>query len=167
MLPLVAVCVLAADPAPVEFAGMKATPPAGWKQKELPPGSMRAAQFALPKADGDKEDADLALFVFPGGAGTPKQNLDRQLAKFLDSGRTVKDGKVPVGPVEATYQDITGTYKKKPFPMSQDFTPVSDYRQLYVLFEKDGKQYYLTLLGPKATVEKHRAAFEGWLKSFK
>ena len=167
MLPLIAVCVLAADPTPVEFAGMKATPPAAWKVKELPPNSMRSAQFTLPKADNDPDDGDLALFVFPGGAGTPKQNLDRQLAKFLDAGRTDKESKVTVGPVEATYQDVAGTFKKKPFPMSTDFTPVPDYRQLYVLFDKDGKQYYLTLLGPKATVEKHKAGFEGWLKSFK
>lgn len=167
MLSMIAVCVLAADPAPVEFAGMKATPPASWKQKELPANSLRAAQFALPKVDGDKEDADLALFVFPGGAGTPKQNLERQLAKFQETGRTVKDSKIKFGPIEATYQDISGTYKKKPFPMSQEFTPVPDYRQLYVLFEKDGKQYYLNLLGAKTTVEKHKPALEAWLKSFK
>ena len=135
--------------------------------KPLPPNSMRAAQFTLPKVETDPEDADLALFVFPGGAGTSKQNLDRQLAKFLDDGRTVKDGKVPVGPIEATYQDVSGTFKKKPFPMSTDFKPVPGFRQLYVLFEKDGQQFYLTLLGPKATVEKHKAAFEEWLKSFK
>lgn len=166
MLPLVIACALAADPAPVEFAGMTATPPAAWKLKDTP-GAMRTAQFVVPKADGDPEDADVSLFMFPGGAGTPKQNLDRQLARFLDTGRTVKEGKVMVGPVEATYQDITGTYKKKASPMAPDFKPMPDFRQLYVLFEKDGKQYYLWLVGPKATVEKQKAGFEGWLKSFK
>lgn len=166
MLPLL-VFTLAADPTPVEFAGLKATPPAAWKQKELPPNSMRSATFALPKADNDPDDADLGLFVFSGGAGAPKQNLDRQLGKFLDEGRAVKDGKVMVGPVEATYQDVSGTFKKRPSPMSTEFKPVPDYRQLYVLFEKDGKQFYMTLLGPKATVEKHKKDFEGWLKSFK
>ena len=166
MLTLI-LCALATDPAPVEFAGLTATPPAEWKVKALPPNSMRSAQFTLPKADGDPDDGDLALFVFPGGAGTPQQNLDRQLAKFLDDGRAVKDGKVKVGPLEATYQDVSGTFKKKPFPMSQEFTPVKDYRQLYVLFEKDNKQFYMTLLGPKTTVEKHKTPFEGWLKSFK
>jgi hypothetical protein len=156
--------VVLADP--VSFAGMSATPPAGWKA-EKPSNSMRLAQFRLPKADGDPDDAELALFEFPGGAGTPKQNLDRQLAKFAADGRVDKTGKTAVGPIEATYQDLTGTYKKKPFPMSSDFTAIPDYRQLYVLFEKGDKQFYLTLLGPKATVEKHKADFEGWLKSFK
>ena len=45
---------------------------------------------------------------------------------------------------------------------------MADFRQLYVLFEAaDGKQYYLTLLGPQKTVEKHKKAFEEWLKNFK
>ena len=49
-----------------------------------------------------------------------------------------------------------------------DFTLVKDYRQLYVVFEgKDGKQYYATLLGGKATVEKHKKPFEEFLKNFK
>ena len=57
---------------------------------------------------------------------------------------------------------------KKAFPMAKDFTKMENYRQLYVVFEaKDGKQYYLTLLGPKDTVEKHKKGFEEFLKNFK
>ena len=41
-----------------------------------------------------------------GGSGTVKQNLDRQLAKFVADGRKDKTDKVMVGPIEATYQDI-------------------------------------------------------------
>jgi hypothetical protein len=129
---------------------------------------MRMAQFKLPKADGDKEDAELALFVFPGGSGTVKQNLDRQLAKFLEDGRKDKTDKIKVGTIDATYQDVSGTYKKKPFPQAEKFTPVPDQRQLYVVFEAaDGKQYYMTLLGGAKTIEKHKKGFEDWLKSFK
>ena len=151
----------------VEMAGMKSTTPEGWKE-ETPSSSMRMGQFKLPKADKDKEDAELALFVFPGGSGTVKQNLERQVVKFLEDGRKEKVAKIKVGKIEATYQDVTGTYKKKPFPMAEKFTPVPDYRQLYVVFEaEDGKQYYMLLLGPTATVEKHKKGFEEWLKNFK
>ena len=151
----------------VELAGMKSTTPETWKE-ETPSSQMRMGQFKLPKAEGDKEDAELALFVFPGGSGTVKQNLDRQLAKFVEEGRKDKSDKIKVGEIEATYQDVTGTFKKKPFPMAEKFTPVEGYRQLYVVFEdKGGKQYYMTLLGPAKTVEKHKPAFEEWLKNFK
>jgi hypothetical protein len=152
----------------VELAGMKSTTPAAWKEKELKPGSMRLVQFDVPKAEGDKEDAEVAVFVFPGGSGTAKQNLDRQLAKFVEEGRKDKTDKVKVGPIEAVYQDVTGTFKKKDFPMAEKFTPQENYRQLYVLFEgKDGKQYYLWLLGPAKTVEGNKKDFEEWLKNFK
>ena len=151
----------------VELAGMKSTTPADWKE-EAPSNTMRTAQFRLPKAEGDKDDAELALFMFPGGAGTAKQNLDRQLAKFAEQGRKEKSEKTTVGGLDATYQDVSGTYKKKAFPMATDFTPVENYRQLYVLFEgKDGKQYYMTLLGPAKTVEKHEKGFKEFLKNFK
>src|SRR4051812_10506198 len=65
----------------VEFAGMKSTTPADWKE-ESPSSNMRAYQFKLPKAEGDKEDAELALFFFKGGSGTVDQNLERQRKKF-------------------------------------------------------------------------------------
>ncbi|OWK37559.1 hypothetical protein [Fimbriiglobus ruber] len=151
----------------VELAGLKSTTPADWKE-ETPSNAMRMAQFKLPKAEGDADDAELAVFVFPGGSGTVKQNLDRQLAKFVEEGRKEKSDKIKVGEIEAAYQDVSGTFKKKKFPMAQDFTPVTGFRQLYVVFEgKDNKQYYMTLLGPIKTVEKHKKGFEEWLKNFK
>jgi hypothetical protein len=155
----------------VELAGMKSTTPADWKQ-ETPTSTMRLTQFKLPKAEGDKEDAELALFVFPGGSGTVQQNLDRQVAKFEKAAGKdkveQKVDKIKVGTIEATYQDVAGTYIKKPFPMAEKGIAIPDYRQLYVVFEsKDGKQYYMTLLGPAKTVEKHKKAFEEWLKNFK
>jgi hypothetical protein len=153
---------------PFEFAGLKSKLPEEWKPAPLPPGGMRFAQFKLPKADGDLEEGDLALFVFPGGAGTKEQNLARQTAKFVPEGRTEKRDEIKVGTYAATYQDVAGTFLKKPFPMAQTGTPTPNYRQLYVLFEgKDGKQYYMTLIGPAKTIAKHEAAFKGWLASMK
>jgi len=151
----------------VEMAGLKATTPAEWKD-EKPSSNMRFQQFKLPKAEKDAADAELAFFVFPGGSGTVEQNLKRQLDKFVEDGRTDKVAKIKVGEIEATYQDVAGTFKKKAFPMATDFTKVEGQRQLYVVFEAvDKKQYYLTLLGSKDTVEKHKKSFEDFLKSFR
>jgi hypothetical protein len=152
----------------VALGGLKSTTPAAWKEKELPKGSMRMAQFTVPKAEGDKDDAEVAIFVFPGGSGTVKQNLERQLAKFVADGRKETVDKIKVGDLEATYQDVTGTFLKKPFPMAEKGTPVEGYRQLYVVFEAgDGKQYYLWLLGPAKTVGDHKKGFDEFLKGFK
>lgn len=157
-------------PKPVEVAGMKATPPTGWKS-EKPSNTMRIHQFKLPREKDDSEDAELAVFFFATASGSVEQNLKRQVAKFnpADGKDKVEEkvDKIKVGPVEATYQDVSGTFVKKANPMAKDGTPMPNYRQLYVVFETKDGQYYMTLLGPAKTVEKHKKDFESWLESFK
>ncbi len=158
--------------ATVEVAGMKSTAPADWKE-EAPSNSMRQTQFKLPKAEGDKDDAELAVFYFKGGgAGSLDANLKRQTAKFTpaegkDKVEETVDKKFKVGSVAAVYQDVKGTFLKKPFPMAEKGTPMPGYRQLYVVFESKDGQYYMTLLGGEKTVEKHKKAFDEFLKNFK
>lgn len=150
----------------VEVAGLSATVPAAWK-KEKPSNAMRVAQYSLPKVAGDADDAELSVFAFPGGSGSLKANLARQTAAFVDAGRTASDKEVKIAGHDATLQDVTGTFKKKPFPMAEDFQPVENYRQLYVVFEANKQQVYIKLLGPKETVAKHQKEFEAFLASFK
>jgi hypothetical protein len=160
----------------VELAGMKSVTPASWKEEPLPPKSMRMMQFKLPKAEGDSEDAELALFALRGG-GSVQANLERQEKKFDLGGKKAEDAiktdKIKVGSHEAVLQDIKGTLLKKfpPFDPNAKITRVPDYEQIYVIFEaKEGDGtilYSMTLLGPAKTVEKHKKEFEGWLKNFK
>lgn len=157
----------------VEMAGMKATAPADWKE-EPPANNMRLTQFKLPKADGDSEDASLVVFFFRGGgSGSAEQNLKRQSDKFKPADgkdkveeTVTKDFKV--GKLTAVYQDVKGVFqfKSAPFDPNAKVTPKPNFRQLYVLFDGPDGQYYLTLLGPEKTVEKHKKAFDDWLKSF-
>lgn len=160
----------------VEWGALKSATPAGWKE-EKPTSSMRLAQFKLPKADGDPADAELALFLLKGGGGV-EANLDRQVKKFeMPAGKKtedcVKTEKIKVGGNEGVYQDVTGTYLSKfpPFDPNAKVTKLADYRQLYVIFEIAGGAnagtYSVTLLGPTKTVEKHKKAFEEWVKAFK
>jgi|YNPBryunderm2012_1023409.scaffolds.fasta_scaffold24169_2 hypothetical protein len=155
----------------VELAGMKSVAPASWKQ-EPPSNEMRAAQFKLPKVEGDPEDAALVVFYFRGGSGSVEQNLKRQEAKFDLSNAKKEDVKVEkakVGPIDATYQDIRGTYLSKfpPFAPNAKITRKENYRQLYVVFTGKDGEYYISLLGPEKTVAKYKPGFDEWLKNFK
>ena len=167
---------LRADDKVVEWGLLKTdATPAGWK-KEVPMDKLglRVGQFKLPKAEGDKEDAELVLFISPGGGGV-EQNLDRQVKKFeLEKDAKPKVSKIKVAKEDATYQDISGTFlrKKAPFDPNEKPTRYEGYRQLYVIFEgKTAKNedvvYSLTLVGPAKTVEKHKKDFDEWVKSFK
>lgn len=150
----------------VEWAGMKSTTPADWKREE-PTSKLRQDQFRLPRAEGDKEDAEVAVFFSPGGGGV-EANLKRQIAAFEKDKLKEKQEKIKVGPHDAVYQAITGTFIKKPFPMAEKGTPMPGYAQLYVIFEtKDGAVASLWLRGPEKTVEKHAKDFKEWVKAFK
>ena len=153
----------------VEIGGLKGKAPAGWKE-EVPQYEMRLAQFKLPRAEGDDQDAQFIIYHFPAkSSGTPETNLNRQLAKF--SGKPeVKTDKIMVGKIEAPYQDIKGTYlqKKRPFDPADKGVEQKDFRQLYVVLLIPGKgDYYPTLVGPAKTVEKHKKDFEEFLKNLK
>jgi hypothetical protein len=167
--------VSAADkPAVIEVAGMKSTAPADWKE-EPPSNKMRLTQFKAPKAEGDTEDAEVVVFFFRGGgSGSIDANLKRQVAKFepaagKDKVEETVDAKFKVGTVDATYQDLKGTFLSKfpPFAPDAKITKKENYRQLYVIFETKDGQYYMTLLGGQKTVEKHKKGFDEMLKNFK
>ena len=156
----------------VELGGLRSTTPGDWKEETQKANTMRMNTFKLPRAEGDPDEAELAIFFFKGNAGTVEQNLKRQEAKFEAAGGKElkpKVDKTKVGGFEATYQDIEGTYLKKfpPFDPNAKTTKVPDYRQLYVIFETKEGQYYMTLVGPAKTIEKHKKAFDEWLKNFK
>ncbi len=158
----------------LKLAGMKSETPAGWKE-EKPSGQMRLTQFKLAKAEGDPEDAEIAVFQFPAGAsGGVDANLKRQLAKFkTPEGKTEPENKVDkikVGKIDATYQDVKGTFLSKaggPFDPNAKVTEKPGFEQLYVVFTTDSGDYYLMLLGPAKTVDKHKKEFEEVLKNFK
>jgi hypothetical protein len=156
----------------VEWAGMKSATPADWKDESNPPRPLRLYTFKLPKADGDSADAELAIFLSPGG-GSVAANLERQVNKFDLAGKkkedAVKTDKIKVGSHEAAYQDIQGTFlsKNPPFDPNAKVTKMEGYRQLYVIFEAKDGVASMYLIGPAKTVEKHKKEFEEWVKNFK
>ena len=58
-------------------ATLKYVAPAGWTSKP-PASSSRTAEWMLPKADGDKDDASLVIYFFGAATGGSVQaNVDR------------------------------------------------------------------------------------------
>ncbi len=156
----------------VELGGMKSVTPKTWKE-EAPSNNMRLTQFKLPKAEGDSDDAELAVFYFKGGSGGTDANLERQMKKFApakgEEKVSAKTEKIKVGTVDATFQDVSGTFLSKfpPFAPNAKITEKENYRQLYVIFTTESGDYYMTLLGPAKTVEKHKKDFQEFLTNFK
>lgn len=138
--------------------------PNSW-ESEQPKSRMRLAQFKIPAVEGDKEDAELLLFSFPGGGGGKLANVKRWIGQFDAEGREAKtvEGKSEQG--EYLFVNISGTYNKSVGPpILQKTEPMKDARMLGVILNIEGKGvYYLKLSGPDKTVKK---ALQGFKKSF-
>lgn len=163
---------VAAQAGDVEVAGMKSPAPKSWKE-EPPANTMRLTQFKIPKAEGDPEDAELAVFFFKGGSGSVEANLERQVKKFKpaegEDKVSAKTEKIKVGTIDATFQDVQGTFLSKfpPFAPNAKITEKTKFRQLYVIFTTDKGDFYMTLLGPAKTVDKSAKEFKEFLANFK
>jgi hypothetical protein len=157
----------------VTLDGLKSKVPASWKSQK--PSRFRAYQFLVPKAEGDKKDAELAIFYFgEGSGGNVKENIQRWKDQFRPpEGKKIDDvSKVTtmkVGNVEVTYLDVHGTYLSKfpPFDPKAKVTPLPDYRSLSVYWASEKGPYFIRLTGPAKTVAQHQKGFDDWLKNFK
>jgi hypothetical protein len=159
----------------VTLDGLKSTAPAEWKQEEPSNKQMRLYQFRLPKVEGDKHDAELAIFFFgTGGGGSATENINRWKGFFIPpEGKTIDDvakvTKMKVGDVDVTYLDVQGTYKYKerPFDPNAKEERRPEWRQLGIVFESKKGPYFFRLVGPAKTVAHYRKGFDDWLKAFK
>lgn len=154
----------------VQIDGLKSEAPKEWK-REKPNNLLRFYQFRLPKVEGDPEDADLGISA---AIGKEEANIDRAKKSFLPPEDkkiedVIKVEKMKVGVAPVTYIDVQGTYLKKKQPIDPDSKAEKkpSYRMLRVLFETRDDLYVISLVGPAKTVERHKKAFDDWLKAFK
>jgi hypothetical protein len=139
------------------------TIPAAWKNGEA--SGMRAAEITVPKQGEDKDDAEIAIFMLGAGGGVDA-NVNRWAGQFggadaIKNKRSVKT----VGGLDATIVEIEGSYKGmgKNGPMAE----AKDNYKLLGAILNDGGDVFIKLIGPKATVDASKAAFDKLVESFK
>src|SRR5688572_19334657 len=88
--------------------------------------SMRVAQYKLPKADGDSEDASLVLYYFGAAQGGSVQaNVERWINQIQQpDGSSSKDKAktetITVNGLKVTTVDVAGTYTAEMTPGAGD-----------------------------------------------
>jgi hypothetical protein len=157
-----------------ELGGLRSTAPATWRVKEATGNKFRTHEFMLPRADADKEDAELVVLYLAGGGGGTEANIKRwkdgmaaPLGKSIDDVTKVTEFKV--GDVPITYVEISGTYLYKFPPASPNakVTPKENFRFIGVVFDSKDGPFFIKLAGPALTVQAHKGDFDAWLKAFK
>src|SRR6185369_10071466 len=149
---------------------LKFTIPAGWVE-EPRTSSMRVAQFKLPKAESDAEDASLVLYYFgQNQGGSTAANVERWVSQMKQAdGSAVKDAKqeqFETNGLKVTTVDVSGTYVAETAPGSGTFNNNAGYRLRAAVVETPNGNYFVKLVGPEKTVAQWNESFLNYLKSF-
>lgn len=161
LLLLVPLCLLNTA---FQKSSLKFTVPAGWIEEERT-SSMRIAQYRLPKAETDTEDASLVLYYFgPGQGGSAAANVERWMKQI--EGNSGKQDYLEVHGLKITTVDVSGTYVAETAPGSGTFNNKPGFRLRGVVVETPNGNYFVKLVGPEKTVERWNESFLGYVKSF-
>jgi len=151
---------------------LKYDAPKDWLSKP-PSSSMRVAEFTLPKADGDSEDAALTIYFFGAGQGGNVQaNIDRWIGQMTQpdgtpSAAAAKTTKLSASGINITLVDVSGTYVAEVSPGSTERFNKPGFRQRAAVIETSEGPYFVKLVGPAKTVSRWDESFITFLKSVK
>jgi hypothetical protein len=147
------------------------TPQPGWTA-EKPSSSMRKAQFMLPRADGDTEDASLVVFFFGGQGGSADANIERWAQQFEQpDGKSSSDVLVKsersVNGMHVQDVELAGTYVAETSPGSGKHLRKEGWRMLASIIDAKEGPYYAKLVGPSATVKHWESSFRSFVSELK
>jgi hypothetical protein len=148
------------------------TPASDWVV-EQPSSKMRVAQYKLPKAAGDAEDAELVVFHFGSmGGGSVDDNVARWASQFEqpDGGKSaerVERSQRTVNGIPVTEVRLSGTSVAETAPGSGVRVNKPGFAMLAAIYDNGESDYYAKLVGPAATVEHHTGAFREFISRAK
>jgi len=151
---------------------LKFDTPDGWVAK-TPSSTMRVADFVLPKAGADTEDATLTLYFFGANqGGDVSANIDRWIGQMTQpDGKPSKD-RAKTSTMEAhglkiSLIDLTGTYVAEMSPGATEHFNKPGFRLRAAVIQTPGGPYFVKAIGPAATVTKWDARITEFLKSLR
>ena len=164
---LLALIVLVGLNTAFQKSSLKFTVPAGWIEEERT-SSMRVAQYRLPKAATDTENASLVLYYFgQNQGGSVTANVERWISQMKQpEGSSPKQESLEVNGLKVTTVDVGGTYVAETAPGSGTFQNKPGYRLRAAVVETPNGNYYVKLVGPEKTVTQWNDSFLSYVKSF-
>ena len=134
--------------------------PDGWTRKQ-PRSQFIAAEFALPKAEGDELDGRLTVSL---AGGSVEDNVKRWRDQF--GGKPEKDvqQEQEIAGLKVTVVDFIGTFSDQPGP----FAPAVErpgYRMLAAIVPVGEQLHFIKSYGPQKTMSDHEDAFHAFLQS--
>lgn len=135
---------------------------------------MRLANFTLPKAQGDSEDATVTVFFFGAmQGGNAQANIDRWIGQMAQpGGKASKDvaqmtAATTASGLRLSIVDVSGTYVAEVAPGAAEHFNKKGFRQIAVYVDTTGGPCFVKCLGPSATVAKWHDSVHEFLKSLR
>jgi hypothetical protein len=168
----------------IATAGFQTAPPQGSGQAPLtftaPPAwqtrpassSMRVAEFVVPKAAGDTEDAELIVYFFGGSGGSADANIDRWIGQVqqpdgaASKEKARRDAKTING-LKVSTVDVSGTYTAEMRPGATEHYNKPGFRLRAAVVETPRGAYYIKMTGPARTMAAADADFSAFLNSLR
>jgi len=152
-------------------AGLGFTTPDGWRQSEGG-SSMRVAEFTLPRADGDAEDAQLIVYYFGGQGGSVDANIQRWVGQMQQpdgrpSSAVARKQTRTVNGLTVTLIDVDGTYVAEMAPGAAARHNKPQFRLRAGVVETPNGPYFIKLTGPQKTVTRWDRSYDQFVGSFK
>jgi len=150
-------------------AGLKWTPPSGWKAEEGE-RPMRAATYTVAPTSGDTTNAECVVYFFGAGqGGTIDANLERWKGQIVGPNGKPAEAKIAkrtVHDLPVTTIDSSGDYTGMGGPMAASKAVHNNYRLLGAIIEGPGGNVFLKFTGPAKTIAASQADFEKLVNSF-
>jgi len=148
------------------------TAPASWHARPAA-SSMRVAEFVVPHAAGDAEDAELIVYFFGASSGGDAQaNIDRWIGQMQQPDGSASKDKArrdaqTINGLKVTTVDVSGTYVAEMRPGAAEHHNNPGYRLRAAVVETPGGAYYIKMTGPAKTVAAADADFKKFLASLR
>ena len=169
LLLLVAASGASAQAQRTEAAGLRFSVPKEWTRVPAP-SDMRAAQYQVPRAEGDAGDGELVVFFFgKGKGGGAQENLERWYGQLSQpDGKATRDVAVvtirTISGLKVTAVDVSGTYVGMP-GMGGDSAPKPGSRMLAAIVEGEAGPWFFKAVGPEKTMAQAKPGFDALIAS--
>jgi hypothetical protein len=139
---------------PTPLASLKWDDPARWERRK-PSSAMRRAEYLVPRAAGDSDDAECTVFTFgPGQGGSADDNIERWVKQLEPTSAAPVRTTRSVNGMTVTRVEVGGTFTPMQMPGAPPATgPHKGWRLIGVVVDTPGGPWFFKVTGPDATVK--------------
>ena len=146
----------------VELAAIRLKAPDTWSRNQ-PRSQFVAAEFSLPRAEGDTADGRLTISM---AGGSVEANLERWRGQFVDKPAQDSEEALDVAGTTVTVVDLSGTFNDQPGPFAPGVKR-EGYRMIGAVIPVagQGQLYFVKAYGPEQTPAQHADSIRAFLQT--